>query len=469
MASNVIEEGFDIPEPDCVFFVLLNAKRSSAVMVADGDRWDLPYFEYANKIGSGDQMESLCHDLAGWLNVSREQVYFTAAVELMGASFIAARNSDWGGRLWLFLMECHPNRYLEDISLPVNVEWKNATHFLSSFGTVNPARRAMGTALRKVMEPEGTYLSTLKDVRYRPGWYGKASKFLTSFLLSKQIEPIGHVIQQQMSYTSTLLKVKSSDGWYYLKAPAVGINEVSITAEIGTIFSGSSPLVVVTSQELNCFVTKEFNHMDLDANDYQNIILKLGQLQIQSIAHLDKLEAAGCPVRDLDSLGIEMEKWLTSDELTKHYNLERLEMVIPFVREQCRLLKEFNIPQTLVHGDMGWNNATYDPPNSQEVLLFDWEFAHIGHPFCDFHRIHESLSEKVLDEYLLLWAPFEDLKRAREAYGIAQKIGWVMKMWSLFERARACNAQHRSASGYWWLSVMDEIYGLFCTFEPSES
>lgn len=185
-----------------------------------------------------------------------------------------------------------------------------------------------------------------------------------------------------MSFTSILLRVDSSDGPYYLKAPAVGINEVSITSEIAAILPDCSPLAVTTSDELKCFVSKGFEHLELNASDSRDVILKLGRVQIESLQHLDRLKTAGCPVRNVDDLVTQMERWMTGDEVRKHYNLERLEQLIPAARAMCRQLQEFNIPQTLVHGDMGWNNATYCPPNSQEVLLFDWEFAHIGHPFC---------------------------------------------------------------------------------------
>lgn len=86
---------------------------------------------------------------------------------------------------------------------------------------------------------------------------------------------------------------------------------------------------------------------------------------------------------------------MTADEIKNTYNLERLQELIPVPREICRQLQEFNIPQTLVHGDMGLNKATHQSPNSQEVLLFDWEFAYIGHPFRDFHRIHGDVPKEV--------------------------------------------------------------------------
>lgn len=51
--------------------------------------------------------------------------------------------------------------------------------------------------------------------------------------------------------------------------------------------------------------------------------------------------------------------------------------------EMCSGLAEFNILLTLVHGDLTLSNTTYDPLEGREVLLFDWEFACIGHPLCD--------------------------------------------------------------------------------------
>lgn len=105
-------------------------------------------------------------------------------------------------------------------------------------------------------------------MRYRPGWYERATKFLTSLLSSTQIEGTGRVSQQQMSFTFSLLKVNSSDGWYYLKAPPVGCNEVSITSEVAAIFPGSSSLVVATSDGSNSFVSEGFEQVALDTGDF---------------------------------------------------------------------------------------------------------------------------------------------------------------------------------------------------------
>lgn len=121
-------------------------------------------------------------------------------------------------------------------------------------------------------------------MRYRHGWYERASKFLTSFLSSQQKEVSGRVIQQ-MSFTSTLLKLIASDGSYYLKSPAAGYSEVSITSEIAAIFPDCSPSVVVTSDELNRFVSKEFEHFRLGVRDSPNVIR-------QTRADADGIESA---------------------------------------------------------------------------------------------------------------------------------------------------------------------------------
>lgn len=55
--------------------------------------------------------------------------------------------------------------------------------------------------------------------------------------------------------------------------------------------------------------------------------------------------------------------------------------------------------QPLVHGDVAKSNASIR--DDQVVLIFDWEFAYISHPFCDFQYAKMSTSgipEEVLDE-----------------------------------------------------------------------
>lgn len=107
---------------------------------------------------------------------------------------------------------------------------------------------------------------------------------------------------------------------------------------------------------------------------------------------------------------------------------------------------------------MGLNNTIYQPPNSQELLLFDWELVHIEHPSCYFDQMHGDIPSELFDEYLAPWAPVEDLRRAREAYDMAWKVGWCMKMWSLLDCMIACNAHDLSATRWWWLHLVLHTY-----------
>lgn len=67
------------------------------------------------------------------------------------------------------------------------------------------------------------------------------------------------------------------------------------------------------------------------------------------------------------------------------------------------------------------------------MIFFDWQYAYIGHPFIDFHKIDKMMSEEDRDEYLKLWSGYGSLERARKAYGIATKLGLIMNVWSLNE------------------------------------
>lgn len=88
------------------------------------------------------------------------------------------------------------------------------------------------------------------------------------------------------------------------------------------------------------------------------------------------------------------------------------------------------------------------------MILFDWQFGHIGHPFSDFHRVHEDVSDDLRDEYLQMWSSYKDLDRAREAYDIARKLACMAKAWSLSEWTE--NVMRRKGPA--WLSGQPILY-----------
>lgn len=60
------------------------------------------------------------------------------------------------------------------------------------------------------------------------------------------------------------------------------------------------------------------------------------------------------------------------------------------------------------------------------MLLHDWQFGAISHPFFEFHDFRIEWGENI-DAYLATWGEYESLERAREAYQLSRLLGWLLK------------------------------------------
>lgn len=442
--------------------VLLNHDCRAVVMVREGDEWDFPYFEYPESISGGDSVKVCCRDFSRWFGLSSKETCFTAVVELLGVLCVTSkRNPNRIGQGKLLLMDFQLDGCVDDLMLPVGAEWKDVS-FLSGMLEKNDHQDLLRRVVRLVlgcMQPHGKTLASISDPRYRRGWFRNASEFLRSVICTEEEKIMSDVVQEHMSFTSTLLSATASERHYFLKSPTLGCNEGPITVRIGSIFPKISPVVIGISPELNCFVSEGFVHV---VPELESVIRTLGHIQIESRLHLDLLKDAGVPVRSLEGLAKKIEMWASGNGITEPFqaSMKYFGDVAPLLIDMCRRLAEFKVPLTLVHGDMALANATYRPADSMEVVLFDWEFACIGHPFCDFHRLNKDSSQEEIDQYLRMWCLFENIERAREAYGIGWKLGWLLKAWSLSDRIEECNPQVESSLEGWMCKILRDVRSL---------
>lgn len=338
-----------------------------------------------------------------------------------------------------------------DFELPAQAAWKDAS-FLSSLAQaalkealladgpsrLHAKRRTLETVV-DYMQPESSVVASLREPRYQPGFLRKTANYLLSVVSLADATAIGGVMQEQVSPTLTLLKVESTDGWFFAKTPAPGCNEVSITETIASTFPESTLDIVGTSVELNCFVSRGFDHVPGKGITHRSMVRELGRIQIQSLENLDKLRDGGCLDRGPKDIAAKCEEWYDDACLWLMVGMgfKRSE-VFSKVKDACLQLESYNIPCTLVHGDFHKGNVTLAPAGSStEVILFDWQYACIGHPFCDFFLLMDSISEDVKEEYLGMWSAFESMegrKRRltwRASSGVALKCG---RIWTLLHK-----------------------------------
>ena len=447
--------------PDFIWIMMLDQNRESVLVVRKDGDWELPMLQHQHSMSDSNRITRCQQDLQRLLQTPQAQ--FAFIVELLGTRLVSLP-SDAGEHIGfpkLLLVELLTDSCSDDVCLPSSFAWKNCDEVRSilskktDFFKRHVLHRVIGC-----MDPKKLFLSSLRDPRYQVGWYQSASEFLTSVVTLDGVTAEAPVVQHHLTTTSSLLKVHTSAGWYFLKSPAIGCAEVTISERVASLFPEYSPRVLQSSTELNCFVMKGFEHRVPDHKSLSELVKKLACLQLKSIKHVAALSQVGCPVRKPNLLIKNVKKWAEGIGVTMDCTeaQEYCTHLLPYIGKMLSILERSTVPHTLLHGDFYYSNAVLIGEGNPELIFFDWQFAHIGHPFMDFHRIHKECSQQVIDEYLKLWTSFGTLDDLRETFRTTWKLGWLFKLWSLSEWYDACNPQWSSSLQYWMLNTLRSLH-----------
>jgi aminoglycoside phosphotransferase (APT) family kinase protein len=107
--------------------------------------------------------------------------------------------------------------------------------------------------------------------------------------------------------------------------------------------------------------------------------------------------------------------------------IKQLKNFAPYLQKFCSQLASYQIPQTLVHGDLHLGNVAFCKGN---YLFFDWTDSCISHPFFDmielfFYSKKKTNSSDLKDlqqEYLAQWTAYEPMPRLLEAWTLAKTL-----------------------------------------------
>ncbi len=114
--------------------------------------------------------------------------------------------------------------------------------------------------------------------------------------------------------------------------------------------------------------------------------------------------------RGPDELAYEMDNtWVMENERLSQNLWGRIKTMarsFPLLKAQLESLKKYNIPLALTHGDFSRRNVGFcaDKKGKEKIILFDWQYAAVSHPFFDFCEFREKVDEKIVDEYLSQWS-----------------------------------------------------------------
>ncbi|KAI0561020.1 Aminoglycoside phosphotransferase [Gracilaria domingensis] len=197
-----------------------------------------------------------------------------------------------------------------------------------------------------------------------------------------------------------------------IKATIPLFNEAQQTAAIGRVLAKLKivPDVVAVNEEDYIFLQRDSGSLEIEDDEVRPGVLieTITKMQQVSRNHLDELKEVGLRVRDSEWLYSNIHEVLYHEGLemavdgNEQYTkiLKDLRRREEEVRKVCKEISSYGIPNTLVHGDAAEHNM-----GSIEILegsgyqLFDWEFAHIGHPLTDMSTIMDVILRMKAGSY----------------------------------------------------------------------
>ncbi|BAZ15896.1 hypothetical protein NIES4071_77690 [Calothrix sp. NIES-4071] len=283
-------------------------------------------------------------------------------------------------------------------------------------------------------ELESGHVPELRPPWARVGWLKSATQWIDEQLLELNYQRLSPVECIKSWGISCVLRVNTTGGKIYLKESStlpLFCNEPVVTTELGNLFPTHIPNVLSIDTGRHWMLLSDFGEpigRDAPIKLQKDIYKLLAQIQIKSVQYIDNLLSTGCLDRRLDWLATQIDI-LFNDEIAlsqlRADEIKQLQNSAPYLKDLCSQLASYNIPQTLIHGDLHLGNvAAY----KDSYLIFDWTDSCISHPFFDMIGLFFSRKKKpnlsaikvLQEEYLAQWTAYEPMSRLQEAWTLAK-------------------------------------------------
>ena len=220
----ILESVVKVPMFEFIRVLVCKLYQRQALMFRQNGRWDFPFFMFSGI--HPDNVQDSVVQLQRLLNVDPQKQFFTPAAELLGdfyAKYPPACD-EWPemGLSKMVWVEMEDNSFC----LPPEWQWQNV-EFIEALISDKQDREKYCIILHRVvkfLEEDISQMRELWQPRFRRGWYRHVCAWFNDAVLENSGEVTGAtaVVQQRMNVCSTILRVESAKGAYFLKAPDGG-------------------------------------------------------------------------------------------------------------------------------------------------------------------------------------------------------------------------------------------------------
>lgn len=280
-----------------------------------------------------------------------------------------------------------------------------------------------------------------------PDWLEQAQRWIRDELAAQAVMITGPIDQFHIRPWSTVMRIPTGQGDVYFKASAsVAVHDTAVTQTIFHYRPDTIPPVLAIDFERGWLLLADGGQRLREAfkagkpmHDWSEILADYAGLQIDLAGHVDELLAVGVPDQRLARLPALYEqilddtRWLLIDQpdgLTSA-EYQRLLDASPQVREMCRRLASYAVPESLHHNDLHDGNIFI---GNGRYLFFDWGDSSISHPFFCLRTVFVSMEntfglaeddpifETFGRAYLARWTEFETEANLSAAFALARRL-----------------------------------------------
>jgi len=249
---------------------------------------------------------------------------------------------------------------------------------------------------------------------------------------------------------SNVIRFSTSKGCVYLKQPAPLLSqEAKIIRLLAEQFQTSVPQVIAVNDDLHCFLMENAgsNLRAYLKTEFKPELLYKSIQQFTAIQRITEnaiepflaLDIPDWRLRKLPTLYdeiINQVAFLKAEGMTDK-ELQRLQDLRPQIAEECELLSQYAIKNTIVQPDFNTNNILINP-DTFELTFIDLGEVAITHPFFSLHNflytaiIHHGVEEgdqiyqKLQEVCIENWLELGTKKQLLRGLILAKKL------WSIY-------------------------------------
>lgn len=277
----------------------------------------------------------------------------------------------------------------------------------------------------------------------RPGWFASATAWIDEQLARLGYTRTAPPEQLVAKSWSTVLRVPTTKGNLYFKAPAPAFAfEPALTARLNQLIPGRVPIVLVFDEQRRWMLTQYAGtEIRDDADDPTRLEEALGQyaeVQMRLAPHIEILAATGCPDRRLHLLPRFYQEILAATPFLHideprglpRSQYEQLLAFAPQLQKMCDELASYHVPESLHHDDLHTGNILF---NGERYVFIDLAECCLAHPFCSMFitlrvaryilEYDEPALERLRQAYLAPWTRYELMERLQRALELAHRLG----------------------------------------------